>query len=123
MNYTGYFKIKDDWSLDNLLQLGFKRVDYSEGDIGYKWKNIQYEIKNYYEIEDDGSHYTDNFGRDYRSMISVDGTSRIIWIEVINNDCSYHNEGDEVNFIANIFYELTKLNAIERCDNNGTEKE
>ena len=32
-------------------------------------------------------------------------------------------KGDEVNFIVNIFYELTKLNIIERCDCHGQRKE
>ena len=123
MDYTSYFRIKDDFDLNNLIDIGFKLVDYTQGEVGFQWKKLQYEIKDYYPLEDDGTRYSDNYGNDFRSIISVDAESRRIWIEVFNNDCSYHNEGDEVNFIANIFYELTKLNAIERCDCHGKRKE
>ena len=114
--YIKYFKIKDDWDLNNLIALGFERVDYSKDEVGYRWKGIQYEIKDYYPIEDDGTQYINNCDTNYNSIISVSEETRVIWIEIFNNDCSYHNEGDEVNFIANIFYELTKADAIERCE-------
>ena len=121
MNLKSYFKIKDTFDLCKLINLGFEKIDYNN-EIGYQWKGVQYEIKDYYEAEDDGTQYTDTYGYNYKSIISIDSKSRIIWVEVINNDCTYHNEGDEINFILNIFYELLNLNAIERCDENGSSK-
>lgn len=113
-NYTNYIKIKEDFDLNKLIKLGFKKIDYTKGEIGYRYKGLEYEIKDYYELEDDGTRYVDNFGRDYRNIISINAETRIVWIEVINNDCSYHSEGDEVNFIANIILELAKLDCLEK---------
>lgn len=112
-DYTKTLKIKDNVNLHDLLDLGFELVDYSHGEVGYRWKGIQYEIKDYYPLEDDGTRYTDNYGNNYRTIISIDANSRNIWIEIFNNDCSYHNEGDEVNFIANVIIALKERDFIE----------
>lgn len=112
-DYTKYLKIKDNFDLNKLIDLGFKKIDYTNGDTGYRYKKIQYEIKDYYPVEEDGTRYINNCNVDYNSIISIDAESRRIWIEIFNNDCTYHNEGDEVNFIANVILELSKLNCLE----------
>ena len=112
-NYTEYLKIKKDFNLDKLLEIGFEKIDYTKGEAGYKYKGIEYEIKDYYPIEEDGTQYINNCDVNYNSMISINAETRTIWIEIFNNDCSYHNEGDEVNFIANVILELAKLDCIE----------
>lgn len=104
-------KIKDNVNLDNLLNLGFEKVDYSN-ENGLEYLGIQYEAKDYYPIEENGSQYEDDKGYNYRSMITI-GKNRLVFIEVLNNDCSYHIEGSEMNFIANMIYKLTILDMLE----------
>ena len=111
-----YLKIKDDFDLEKLKELGFEKIDYTKGERGYSWRGVQYEIRDYYEKENDGSRYIDSFGNNYRSIISVSEKDRLLYIEIFNNDCSYHNEGNEVNFIANVIFELSKINCLEKAD-------
>ena len=108
-----YLKIKNDIDLYKLLELGFEKKDYSKGEIGLQYLGVQYEAIDYYPVEEDGTRYEDDFGNNWRSKISVSLEDRLVYIEILNNDCTYHNEGSEVNFIANIIFQLTNAGMLE----------
>lgn len=106
-----YLKIRESVDLEKLLELGFEKHDYSN-EVGYAYKGIQYEYRDRYPLEDDGTRYEDEYGCDYRSIISI-GSDRKVFVEVMNNDCSYHVEGSEINPVLNMIHKLTKLDYFE----------
>ena len=70
------FRIKDEVDLKELEKFGFKLNEKNE-----------YEYKNYYLLEDDGTRYEDENGFDYNWRISISRLfNKELWIEIINND-------------------------------------
>ena len=83
-------RIKKEVDLKELEKFGFKLNEDSN-----------YEFKEYYPLEDDGTRYKDG---------------NELWLELINNDCTYHNEGDEVEGIMNLIYDLTTAGYVEKVE-------
>ncbi len=97
-------KIKDNVDLKELEKFGFKLN-----------KDNEYEYKNYYPLEDDGTRYEDENGFDYNWRISISRIfNRELWIEIINNDCSYHNEGPDIDGLFDKVYDLIQAGLIEK---------
>ena len=98
------FRIKNCVDLKELEKFGFKLSEDNE-----------YECIGYYPLEDDGTRYEDENGFDYNWRISV---SRLfnnnLWIEIINNDCSYHNEGPDIEELFNKIYDLIQAGLVEK---------
>ena len=103
--------IKDEIDLSELLKLGFEKEDYTVV-TGKEYLGVQYEFRDYYPIEEDGTQYEDDFGCNYKSVISIGEKDRLVNVEILNNDCSYHTEGREVNPILNMIYRLTLLDML-----------
>lgn len=98
--------ILNDTKLQELEKFGFVKNEDDE-----------YEYKEYYPLEDDGTRYEDDNGFDYVFSIRVifrKGYGYELYLEVINNDCSYHNEGSELEKIMEIIYELTVNGVIDK---------
>ena len=97
-----------------------KKVDLKELEkFGFKLnEDSNYEFKEYYPLEDDGTRYIDDNDFDYIWSIEIyerkDGNE--LWLEVINNDCTYHNEGDEVEGIMNLIYDLIQAGYLEKVE-------
>lgn len=96
-------KINENKKLIDLEKFGFRLNE-----------NNNYEYKKYYDLEDDGTRYIDDNGFDYIWSIEIykRENRNELYLEVINNDCSYHNEGDELEEIMCLIYKLTKYNII-----------
>lgn len=98
-------KIKNNVDLKELEKFGFKLNE-----------DNNYEYKKYYQLEDDGTRYVDDNDFDYIWHIEIykRKNGNELWLEIINNDCTYHNEGDEVEEIMYLIYELTKAGLVEK---------
>ena len=98
-------KIKDDVNLKELEKFGFTLNE-----------DNNYEYKELYPLEDDGTRYIDDNDFDYiwRITFYKRDFGYELWIEIINNDCTYHNEGDEVEGIGNLIYDLIKADLVEK---------
>lgn len=93
--------------LKELEKFGFKENE--EG---------RYELKKYYELEEDGTRYIDEYGADYKWSIEIykRKNGNELWLEIMNNDCSYHNEGNEVEEIMCLIYDLTEAGYVEKVE-------
>lgn len=98
-------KIKDNVDLKELEKFGFKYDGVS-----------CYILKGYYPIEDDGTRYIDENDFDYRWEIDITEKYRNLFIEIINNDCSYHNEGSEIDDLFELLYDLIKADLVEKVE-------
>lgn len=98
-------KIKDEVDLKELENFGFKLNE-----------DNNYEYKNYYPLEEDGTRYVDENGFDYKWRIEIYKRENIneLWIEIINNDCSYHNEGTDIEELFNKIYDLIQAGLVEK---------
>lgn len=98
-------------------------IDLKElGKFGFEYDGVScYIKKGYYPVKDDGTRYEDENGFDYIWEIDIIEKNRNLFIEIINNDCSYHNEGNEVDGIVNLIYDLIQAR-ISR-ENGGVEYE
>ena len=96
-------KLNENIKLIDLEKFGFRLNE-----------NNNYEYKKYYDLEDDGTRYVDDNDFDYiwRIEIYKRKNGNELWLEIINNDCTYHNEGDQVEEIMCLIYKLTKYNII-----------
>lgn len=98
------FRIKNGVDFKELEKFGFKLNEKNE-----------YEYKNYYPLEDDGTRYEDENGFDYNWRISISRLfNKELWIEIINNDCSYHNEGPDIEELLNKIFDLIQAGLVER---------
>ena len=59
--------------------------------------------------------YEDENGFDYNWRISISRLfNKELWIEIINNDCSYHNEGPDIEELFNKIYDLIQAGLVEK---------
>ena len=104
-------KIKDEIPLKELEKFGFQLNE-----------NNTYEYKELYPLEADGTRYVDDNDFDYIWSITIYKRIRPeeefyeLYIEIINNDCSYHNEGDEVEGIGDKLYDLIQAGLVEKVE-------
>ena len=97
-------KIKDEVDLKELENFGFRLNEKNE-----------YEYKNYYPLEDDGTRYKDENGFDYNWRISISRLfNKELWIEIINDYCSYHNEGPDIEELFDKVYDLIQAGLVEK---------
>ena len=97
-------KIKDNVDLKELEKFGFEKNEDNE-----------YECIGYYPLEDDGTRYEDENGFDYVWKISISTIfDRELWIEIINNDCSYHIEGPDIEELFNKVFDLIQAGIVEK---------
>lgn len=97
-------KIKDNVDLKELENFGFELNEDNE-----------YECVGYYPLEDDGTRYEDENGFDYIWKIRISTIfNRELWIEIINNGCSYYNEGPDIEELLNKIFDLIQAGLVER---------
>ena len=98
-------KIKDDVDLKELEKFGFKKNEDNE-----------YECIGQYPLEDDGTRYEDESGFNYiwKMDTCTINNEKLIWIEVINNDCTYHNEGTDFGELFDTIYDLIQAGLVEK---------
>lgn len=98
------FRIKNGVDFKELEKFGFKLSEDNE-----------YECIGYYPLKDDGTRYEDENGFDYNWRISISRLfNKELWIEIINNDCSYHNEGPDIEELFNKIYDLIQAGLVEK---------
>lgn len=112
-------KIKDEVDLKELEKFGFKigkelakekEFESILGEIGYEYMANWYHKCETPLIEDEwGDKVT-------RTHIHIKDDTRSIYIDLLNNDCTYHNSGDEIEFIENTLYDLITADLVEKVE-------
>lgn len=117
-----FLKVKDNVDLDELLKFGFKKAKMY-GETAYIIEEEKYDLDeddNEVIINDNISEETELSERDADEIannILISSKDRILFIEIMNNDCSFHSEGSEVNMIANIVFKLSQAGILEIKEN------
>ena len=87
--------LKFTGKLEDLIPYGFK---HNGNDV---WPAMEIELKEYPEYENDNGLQSISVRKD-----------NSIWVEIPNNDCTYHTEGNELNPVIDKLYDLIKAGLL-----------
>lgn len=76
----------------------------------YEW----YHLMKFDFDEDSGCPIEDEYGNISAKISICVRDDRSIYIDIMNNDCTYHNSGSELEFIENTLFDLIQANLVEK---------
>ena len=110
-------KIKEQVELKELEKFGFKLGKELLNDELYKgllpsYMNDWY-IAMEFDIDEDTGKPVENEWGEMEPKISIYvRKDRLIIIDIMNNSCTYHNEGDDLEFLENTLYNLITAGVV-----------